>query len=99
MAAEVFISSHQPLGCARMDLEDDIQELLGGAGEVTGGGSGQSGWNIDVAWAEGIAPEGWVARLAAFLREWGVPGDTFMTVLPPGWVEGEPPQRVEVVPE
>src|SRR5262249_17204989 len=96
MAAEGFIFSSQPLGCARAGLEDDIEEVLGPAGERAGRGTGAAGWNIDVALAEGVPHEPWVARLAAFLRERGVPPDTHFEVLPPGWVPGQPSRRVEV---
>ncbi len=75
----------------RGGLEDDLEEFLGGAGEVTGGGSGERGWNVDLEVAGDM--EAWIPRLRAFLREWGVPEDTYLKVYREGWIEGstQPP--------
>jgi hypothetical protein len=80
----VDIYSHQPLGKARGDLEDDLEEALGPRVTVAGGGAGEQGWNIDLEIADDSPPEAVVSEIVAFLRGWGVPGDTLVRVLPPG---------------
>src|SRR4051812_23691466 len=82
MSTSILIYSKQMLREARGDLEDDLDAFLVGSGEVTGGGLGESGWNIDVVLEDTVDDEHWAYRLAEFLREWGVPGDTFFEVVP-----------------
>ena len=82
---EVFVYSRQGnqklVEEGRQGLEDDLEAFLDGAGEVTGGGSGEVGWNIDL---EINTPwpfaRRWVPRLCGFLRQWGVPPDTYLMV-------------------
>jgi len=57
MATTVFIYSHQRPSEPRGDLEDDLDSLLSGAGEVTGGGGGRDGWNIDLSFRDGADVE------------------------------------------
>jgi hypothetical protein len=92
----VIVSSYQPLDFPRGDLEDDIQDLLGGSGKVQGGSSSPSGWNIEIALAQGVAVEECLNELAALLREWRVARDTHLEVFPPGWDVDEPSQWVRV---
>ncbi len=66
----------------RAGLEDDIDELLGSAGEVTGGGSGTAGWNIDLELGDGEKIEVWTERIIRFLRDWGVPPDIELEIVP-----------------
>ena len=94
MATTVYIYSTKPLPEPRGGLEDDLEEFLEGSGEITGGGGGATGWNVDVELYEGASAEDWIARLAAFLREWGVPDDTYLKVFSADWVEGDEPRRV-----
>lgn len=46
--ADIFIYSALSLGYPRGELDDDLEDLLGSAGEVTGAGAGDRGWNIDL---------------------------------------------------
>jgi hypothetical protein len=75
---DVFIYSSLPLKDARQALEDDIDELLMDLGEVTGGGAGTSGWNIDIELYEDPNTEKTLSRLKRFLQEWPVPEDTLI---------------------
>jgi hypothetical protein len=43
-----------------------------------------------------LSADQWIDRLAAFLREWGVPEDTSFKVFSADWVEGDQPQQVFV---
>lgn len=45
---EIFIYSSTPLEDAKGEIEDAIEEALEGVCEVTGGGTGTEGWNIDL---------------------------------------------------
>ena len=83
-------------GVARGDLEFDLEEFLGTAGEITGGGSGIEGFNIDLALAEGENWESWVARIRDFLRQQKVRPGTYFNVFPPDWTPGMEHRRVEV---
>jgi hypothetical protein len=96
MATTVYVYSTRPLPEPRGGLEDDLEEWLAGAGEVSGGGGGAAGWNIDLELFDDLAADQWIDRLAAFLREWGVPEDTSFNVFPADWVEGDEPQQVSV---
>ena len=80
MATDVFIYSSFPLRDARQGLEDDLDDMLGDAGEVTGGGSGGAGWNIDVEILVEAEANSLVSQIAAFLRDYPVPSDTHMNV-------------------
>jgi hypothetical protein len=75
-ATAIFIDSTQRLGQPRTDLEDDLDDLREGVEQVTRGGGGEAGWNIDVRLGDATEAEQWVDRLAEFLRESGVPEDT-----------------------
>ena len=84
--------SEQSLGEARQDLEDDLEALLGTAGQCTGGGSGEAGWNIDLEVYEGAALEAWAQRIVALLRERPVPPDTYLIL----WRSRDDRSRIEV---
>jgi hypothetical protein len=103
MRTDIFIYSSQSSPAlqreGRQGLEDDLDEFLAGVGETTGGGSGVGGWNIDLALAEGVPVEEWAERLVAFLQEWGVPRDTYFHIIPPDWVQGQKPRRIDVFAE
>jgi hypothetical protein len=92
MPTAVYIYSKRRLQEARGNLEDDLDDLLSGAGEVTGGGVGEMGWNIDVELEDTASVETWIHRLAEFLRGWGVPQDTLFEVIS----DGSEPRRVDV---
>ncbi|HEY8505246.1 MAG TPA: hypothetical protein VIL46_11735 [Gemmataceae bacterium] len=85
----------------RAGLEDDLDEFLGEAGETTGGGSGvtSEAWNVDLELFDDTQLEEWIERLTHFLREWGVPEDTYFKVFPEDWVGGTEPRRVNVFPD
>lgn len=90
--AEIFVYSGQSLGEARQDLEDDLEALLGAAGQCTGGGSGEAGWNIDLEVYEAAALEAWGQRIVAFLRERPVPPDTYLIL----WPSQDKESRIDV---
>ena len=92
MAIDVYIYSSQHLQEARGDLEDDLDDFLSGAGEVTGGGLGEVGWNIDLRLEDSADVEDLAHRLVLFLRDRGVPEDTFFEVC----TDRTEPRRVEV---
>jgi hypothetical protein len=92
MPTDVFIYSKAPLKDARGALEDDIESFLGPSGEVTGGGGGASGWNVDLELSEIASGE--LVRPREFLVEWGVPRDTFLRVVPR--TAGEQPYEILV---
>jgi hypothetical protein len=89
---DIFIYSKHPLGEARQDLEDDLESLLAGAGQCTGGGQGEGGWNIDLEVHDPDATGEWADRIAGFLRERPVPRDTFLVV----WWSPERQSRLHV---
>ena len=94
MGTAIFIYFTQRLGQPRTELEDDLDALLEGAGEVAGGGGGEAGWNIDVLLGDATEAKRWVDRLAEFLRERGVPEDTRFDVIS----EDQRQRRIEVFP-
>jgi hypothetical protein len=55
----------------RGELEDAIEEWLGGRAEVCGGGSGKDGWDIDLEYPAATVPEEFVRELLDFLRAHG----------------------------
>ena len=61
-------------------------------GEVIGGGGGSAGWNIDLELRDAADVEHWAERLAGFLRDRGVPKDTFLEIT----TEGSESRRVDV---
>ena len=77
--ADVYIYSSLPLREARGGLEDDLEEFLGTTGEVTGGGGGERGWNIDLEISDAALPRQ-IEKIKDFLQEWGVPPDTYFDV-------------------
>jgi len=81
MATTVFIYSEQFLHSARSELEDDLAVFLGQTGQIAGGGSGVSGWNIDIELTNNIDVTDWIDRFSEFLQEWGVPEDTYFDVI------------------
>ena len=98
MATKIYIYSKEfslaILSEGRDGLEDDLDEFLGEAGETTGGGGGERGWNIDLEVIEDA--ELWIGRICEFLRNWGVAQDTYLCVYPENGVE-ETEQRVVMV--
>jgi hypothetical protein len=98
MSTEIYIYSkvYSPaiLSEGRGGLEDDLQDFMGDAGEITGGGGGDRGWNVDLEVTADA--EVWLERICEFLRQWGVAEDTHLCVYPDGWVEGTEPREVPV---
>ena len=85
MATDIFVYSNTHLDVARDVLEEELESLLGDSGEVTGGGSGAEGWNIDLLIHDDDSLDTLVSRIIAFLREWNVPRDTYLQIIPPDW--------------
>lgn len=99
MSIYIHIYSNKALGEPRTDLEDELEDLLGDAGECTGGGQGNSGWNIDLEIFEKDHIEKWTICIKDFLKERSVPNDTYFDVLPVDWQEGMERRVVNVFPE
>ena len=81
----------------RIGLEEAIDDFLretGETGETGYGGSGSMGWDSEVTDVEEDGLEGYLDRLAGFLREWGAPTDTILSVFTPNDEDGEPPASV-----
>ncbi|WP_395738124.1 hypothetical protein [Prosthecobacter sp.] len=81
METEVFINSRSQLDRSRWDLEEDIEAFFGGKVEITGGGSGTMGWNIDLLIHHDGALESQIDALRNFLSNWGVPRDTSLSII------------------
>ena len=94
----IYIYSKLDLGQSRGNLEDDIQDHFEDEIEVTGGGQGQGGWNVDLELLEEDDDVHCFAdKLVKFLQKWGVPRDTYLDLYESDWVEGQKPKRVSVV--
>ena len=65
---------------AKQALEDDNDELLIGECEVTGIGTGISGWNTDIEIFDGPEAEKQLEMLRLFLRQWPVLDEPFWDV-------------------
>ncbi len=84
----------------RIGLEEELEDLLGDAGEVGDGGSGSMGWDVNLELFDDAEVQPWVEKLTAFLRTWGAPADTAIIIYPPLLPGEKPaPQRVAVFPE
>ena len=71
--------SNEQLAQGRSALEDDLDDFLKDAGQVTGGGSGDLGWNVDLeVVVDDLEPL--LERLVGFLRGWPVPPDAYMMI-------------------
>src|SRR5437016_8258209 len=93
--ADIYVYSKLPLGRSRDDLEEDIEALLGDEGECIGRGRGKPGWNVDFEIFDPDRLDFWMRRLVEFLREWGVPPDTYLV----GWLGDEQRGRLDVFRE
>jgi hypothetical protein len=91
---EIIVNSRTPMKKSRGDLEYDIEQLIEGSGEWAGGGGGKRGWDIVLEIYDDTQVRRWLDALAAFLREWGVPEDTFLEA----WDGEERIARVDVFP-
>ena len=75
---QMFIYFYSKLGTPRDEIEDLLQEYLGQSGEVTGGGAGQTGSNIDLEIFEDDNDH--LQGVRAVLRQAAVPADTVIVV-------------------
>ena len=91
----VYLNCSTALDEPRGNLEDDLDDFLGDAGEVTGGGGGERGWNIDFEITnqefDNLLPE-----LLVFLTRWGVPRNAYLKIYPDDWEETEEPRVVKL---
>jgi hypothetical protein len=76
---EVFIYYHSQLGVPRGDIEIELEKLLAGRGEVTGGGGGVTGGNIDLE-IDSDDPGQVVEEVRQLLRTLGLPANTVVDV-------------------
>lgn len=73
---DIFVYSREKLNEALGSIEDNIDDLLDGKGEVTGGEEGAKGWNIDIEVFETRKLETIIIDLLKFLKKTKVPQDT-----------------------
>ena len=66
---------------ARQDLEDDLEEILGDMAEVSGGGQGERGWNIDIELYVPENLESAIDQIRTYLQEKNVSRDTYIRVI------------------
>jgi hypothetical protein len=83
MSVTVYIYSYSPLESSRYALEDSIEEDFEGAVELSGGGSGSTGWNIDLEILDDSTSPAMIDSLLVYLRNRKVPRDTYLVVFPP----------------
>jgi len=76
---DIFIYYNIKLEVDRYIIEDQIDDFLGEKGEVTGGGSGISGGNIDIEIYDKVN-ENIVKELKGFLQELQLPNNTYLVV-------------------
>jgi hypothetical protein len=76
---QVYIYYYSQLGVPRGDIEAELQALLEGRGEVTGGGGGVSGGNIDVE-IDSDDPVRAVEEIRQLLRKLSLPTNTVLDV-------------------
>jgi hypothetical protein len=97
MAPEIHIYSNLHLGQSCGNLEDDIQAHFEGDIEVSGGGQGQAGWNVDLELLDEEADvHRFAKKLIKFLLKWGVPRDTYLKVFTSDWKDGQEAERIDV---
>jgi hypothetical protein len=70
---DVFIYLPHNIDMARDEIEEALEQALGEVAEVTGGGSGQSGSNIDLAFEDRVPPEKALEIIRAALKNLGIP--------------------------
>ena len=92
MSTMIFIYSALPLKEARSGLEDDLEDEFEAFIAVAGGGAGTTGGNIDLELAGDRNLDPVLPQILRFLRDWGVPADTYLEIVPD---EGER-RRVDV---
>ena len=91
---EIYIYSNLELKEPRGNLEDDLEEFLEDNGEVSGAGSGEKGWNIDLNIHDVVVV--WPYKIKNFLKEWGVPEDCYLKVYHHDWEEGDHVTKIDV---
>ena len=77
---DVFIYFTPRLATPREEIEDALQEHLGNRGEITGGGSGKRGANIDIEIFDDQRGAELLPGIMRILRHLGVPQDTYLDV-------------------
>ncbi len=75
----ILINFFSKLSIGRSAIEDELDKILGDKGEVTGGGSGISGSNIDIDIYEGSAAD-FLEPIRTVLQELDVPDDTVIVI-------------------
>lgn len=75
---DVYIFIPPPLPVPRDEIEQAIEEALDDDGEVTGGGSGESGANIDVELFDDEHARGQLETIRDVLRRFGVPRGSYV---------------------
>lgn len=76
---DVYIYFFSDLPVSRDAIEDTLDKYLGERGEVTGGGSGEGGSNLDLEIFEGDA-RNHLPAIRKILRRFKVPPDTQIVI-------------------
>ncbi len=76
---DIFIYFYSQLEIPRDKIEEAIDDCLGGRGEVTGGGSGNTGSNIDIEIYNDDDTEA-VEEVKMVLKSMKVPTDTTLVI-------------------
>ena len=80
MGADVYLSG-PGFWYDRSAIEDEVEEWLADRGEVSGGGSGKDGWDIDISLVAERVPEEFVQELLALLRRLDAPPGVKDTII------------------
>ena len=75
---DLFVYFPPNLGIDRDYVEESIQSVLGDIGEVTGGGAGQSGSNVDIEVFQDIDIDRAIALVSKLLISINAPGETLI---------------------
>ena len=75
---DLFIYSSTKFSESRTNIEDDLDELLDGVAEVIGGGSGATGWNIDLEIFNDENTSAVIDKIKSLLIDCAVPADTYI---------------------
>jgi len=91
MFIEVIGRETLPDSLDRDDVEDAIADALGERGEITGAGTGISGWNLDVELFEDGDTDECLVLIAGALVDLGV---GWVLVRLEGWPQGRPAETI-----
>ncbi|WP_309398738.1 hypothetical protein [Cerasicoccus maritimus] len=68
----IFIYGTEPLPCGLDKIEDGIFERIEGYGDVSGSGTGNSGWNVDLSYESPNATNRILIEAVAVLKQYDI---------------------------